>query len=107
VGAGKPHFKERKPEGVNFAQIFQTELKKALCKKSSKCKKRRGKDSESDSNSDDSSQRRRSDSTVELHACKKHKINTAVDSYTNPSLHKAIQTNKSQEIDKIKLINKK
>ena len=53
-GAGKSNSKERKPEGVNFAQIFRTELKKALRKKSSKRKKRRGKDSESDSDSDDS-----------------------------------------------------
>eukprot|EP00804_Cyclotella_cryptica_P002090 CCRYP_006517-RA/>CCRYP_006517-RA protein AED:0.47 eAED:0.47 QI:0/-1/0/1/-1/1/1/0/105 len=54
-GAGKPHSKERKPEGANFAQIVRAELKKALRKKSSKCKKRRANDSESDSDSDDSS----------------------------------------------------
>ena len=30
--AGKSHSKERKPEGVNFAQIFRTELRKALRK---------------------------------------------------------------------------
>eukprot|EP00804_Cyclotella_cryptica_P019778 CCRYP_009682-RA/>CCRYP_009682-RA protein AED:0.44 eAED:0.96 QI:0/0/0/1/0/0.33/3/0/306 len=40
-GAGKPGSKERKPEGVNFAQIVRAELKKALRKKSSKRKKRR------------------------------------------------------------------
>eukprot|EP00804_Cyclotella_cryptica_P030752 CCRYP_009167-RA/>CCRYP_009167-RA protein AED:0.38 eAED:0.69 QI:0/0/0/1/1/1/2/0/136 len=33
------HSKERKPEGVNFAQIVGAELKKALRKKSSKRKK--------------------------------------------------------------------
>ncbi len=53
--AGKSHSKERKPEGVNFAQIFRTELRKELRKKSSKHKRRHGKDSESDSNSDNSS----------------------------------------------------
>ena len=53
--AGKPYSKERKPEGVNFAQIFRTELRKALRKKSSKHKRRRDKDSESDSDSNDSS----------------------------------------------------
>ena len=53
--AGKPHSKERKPEGVNFAQIFRTELRKALRKKSSKRKRRRGKDLESDSDFNDSS----------------------------------------------------
>jgi hypothetical protein len=53
--AGKPHSKERKPEGVNFAQIVRTELRKALHKKSSKRKRCRGKDSESDSDSNDSS----------------------------------------------------
>ena len=52
---GKSHSKESKPEGVNFAQIFQMELRKALRKKSSKRKKRRDKDSESDSDSDDTS----------------------------------------------------
>ena len=51
----KPHSKERKSEGVNFAQIVRTELRKALRKKSSRRKRRRGKDSESDSDSDDSS----------------------------------------------------
>jgi hypothetical protein len=54
-GAGKSHPKEKKPEGVNFAQIFRTELRKALRKKSSKRKKRRDRDSGSDSDSDDSS----------------------------------------------------
>jgi hypothetical protein len=54
-GAGKSNSKKRKPEGVNFAQIFRTELKKALHKKSSKRKKCRVKDSENDSDSDDSS----------------------------------------------------
>eukprot|EP00804_Cyclotella_cryptica_P019284 CCRYP_006162-RA/>CCRYP_006162-RA protein AED:0.40 eAED:0.73 QI:0/0/0/1/0/0.5/2/139/216 len=49
-GAGKPNSKERKPEDSAAA-----ELKKALRKKSSKCKKRRANDSESDSDSDDSS----------------------------------------------------
>jgi hypothetical protein len=53
--AGKPHSKERKPEGVNFTQIFRTELRKALRKKSSKCKRCCSKDSESDSDSNDSS----------------------------------------------------
>ena len=52
---GKPHSKERKPEGVNFAQIVRAELKKALRKKSSKRKIHRDKDSESGSDSDDSS----------------------------------------------------
>ncbi len=51
---GKPFSKERKPEGINFAQIFRMELRKALCKKSSKCKRCHGKNSESDSDSDDS-----------------------------------------------------
>ena len=32
-GAGKPHFKERKEEGINFAQIIKMEVKKVLCKK--------------------------------------------------------------------------
>eukprot|EP00804_Cyclotella_cryptica_P015307 CCRYP_005411-RB/>CCRYP_005411-RB protein AED:0.38 eAED:1.00 QI:0/0/0/1/0/0/2/0/442 len=54
-GAGKPHLKERKPEGANFAQIVRAELQKALCKKSSKRKKRRANDLESDSDSDESS----------------------------------------------------
>eukprot|EP00804_Cyclotella_cryptica_P005361 CCRYP_017449-RA/>CCRYP_017449-RA protein AED:0.37 eAED:1.00 QI:0/0/0/1/1/1/2/0/399 len=54
-GTGKPGLKERKPEGANFAQIVWAELKKALCKKSSKRRKRRANDSESDSDSDDSS----------------------------------------------------
>eukprot|EP00804_Cyclotella_cryptica_P007806 CCRYP_001402-RA/>CCRYP_001402-RA protein AED:0.46 eAED:0.46 QI:0/-1/0/1/-1/1/1/0/120 len=54
-GAGKPHSKDRKPEGANFAQIVRAELKKALRKKSSKGTKRRASDSESDSDSDDSS----------------------------------------------------
>eukprot|EP00804_Cyclotella_cryptica_P018780 CCRYP_007254-RA/>CCRYP_007254-RA protein AED:0.40 eAED:0.81 QI:0/0/0/1/1/1/2/0/299 len=54
-GAGKPHSKERKPEGSNFAQIVRAELKKALRKKSSKHKKRRANDWESDSDSDKSS----------------------------------------------------
>eukprot|EP00804_Cyclotella_cryptica_P031002 CCRYP_013583-RA/>CCRYP_013583-RA protein AED:0.44 eAED:1.00 QI:0/0/0/1/1/1/2/0/395 len=54
-GAGKPHSKERKPEGANLAQIVWTELKKALRKKSSKRKRHHANDSESDSNSDDSS----------------------------------------------------
>eukprot|EP00804_Cyclotella_cryptica_P029263 CCRYP_011693-RA/>CCRYP_011693-RA protein AED:0.36 eAED:0.37 QI:0/-1/0/1/-1/1/1/129/120 len=54
-GAGKPHSKEKKPEGANFAQIVQAELKKAPRKKSSKCKKCRANDSESDSNSKKSS----------------------------------------------------
>eukprot|EP00804_Cyclotella_cryptica_P028379 CCRYP_016425-RA/>CCRYP_016425-RA protein AED:0.39 eAED:1.00 QI:0/0/0/1/1/1/2/0/371 len=53
-GAGKPHSKERKPEGANFAQIVRVELKKAR-KKSSKRKKRSVNDSESDSDSDESS----------------------------------------------------
>eukprot|EP00804_Cyclotella_cryptica_P012935 CCRYP_002282-RA/>CCRYP_002282-RA protein AED:0.47 eAED:0.47 QI:0/-1/0/1/-1/1/1/0/98 len=44
-GAGKPHSKERKPEGANFAQIVRAELKKALRKKSGKRKKRRANDS--------------------------------------------------------------
>jgi hypothetical protein len=52
--AGKPHSKEKKPESVNFAQIFRSELRKALRKKSSKRKRCCGKDSESDSDSDDS-----------------------------------------------------
>ena len=95
--AGKPHSKERKPEGINFAQIFGTELRKALCKESSKCKRRRTKESEIDSNSDDSSWSRGSDSTGELHTCKKSKLNAAVNSYTNRSLRKAIQTDKSQK----------
>jgi hypothetical protein len=51
-GVGKPHSKEKKPEDMNFAQIFRTELKTALRKKSGKCKKCRDKDSESDSDSD-------------------------------------------------------
>jgi len=46
--AGKPPSKERKPEGINLAQIFRTELRKAPHKKSSKRKRRRDKDSESD-----------------------------------------------------------
>eukprot|EP00804_Cyclotella_cryptica_P020530 CCRYP_003382-RA/>CCRYP_003382-RA protein AED:0.39 eAED:1.00 QI:0/0/0/1/1/1/2/0/317 len=50
-GAGKPSSKERKPEGANFAQIVQAELKKALRKR----KKCRTNDSESDSDSDNSS----------------------------------------------------
>eukprot|EP00804_Cyclotella_cryptica_P006158 CCRYP_020819-RA/>CCRYP_020819-RA protein AED:0.48 eAED:0.48 QI:0/-1/0/1/-1/1/1/0/81 len=54
-GAGKPHSKERKPEDANFAQIVRAELKKALRKKSSKRKKRRANDLESDSDSDESS----------------------------------------------------
>eukprot|EP00804_Cyclotella_cryptica_P011053 CCRYP_013527-RA/>CCRYP_013527-RA protein AED:0.16 eAED:0.16 QI:0/-1/0/1/-1/1/1/0/84 len=54
-GAGKPHSNERKPEGANFAQIVRAELKKALRKKSSKCKKRHANDSDSDSDSDESS----------------------------------------------------
>eukprot|EP00804_Cyclotella_cryptica_P027897 CCRYP_003796-RA/>CCRYP_003796-RA protein AED:0.34 eAED:1.00 QI:0/0/0/1/1/1/2/0/430 len=54
-GAGKPHAKERKPEGANFAQIVRAESKKALCKKSSKLNRRCANDSESDSDSDDSS----------------------------------------------------
>eukprot|EP00804_Cyclotella_cryptica_P029034 CCRYP_005230-RA/>CCRYP_005230-RA protein AED:0.27 eAED:0.62 QI:206/0/0/1/1/1/3/0/428 len=54
-GAGKPSSKERKPEGANFAQIVRAELKKALRKKSSKRKKCRANDWESDSDSDDSS----------------------------------------------------
>eukprot|EP00804_Cyclotella_cryptica_P024682 CCRYP_001682-RA/>CCRYP_001682-RA protein AED:0.40 eAED:0.83 QI:0/0/0/1/1/1/2/0/439 len=54
-GAGKPHSKERKPEGANFAQIVRAELKKALPEKSGKRKKRRTNDSESDSDSDESS----------------------------------------------------
>eukprot|EP00804_Cyclotella_cryptica_P029127 CCRYP_005288-RA/>CCRYP_005288-RA protein AED:0.49 eAED:0.49 QI:0/-1/0/1/-1/1/1/0/68 len=54
-GAGKPSSKERKPDGVNFAQIVWAEVKKALRKKSSKCKKRRANYSESDSDSDNSS----------------------------------------------------
>eukprot|EP00804_Cyclotella_cryptica_P005117 CCRYP_011552-RA/>CCRYP_011552-RA protein AED:0.22 eAED:0.22 QI:0/-1/0/1/-1/1/1/139/120 len=53
--AGKPHSKERKPEGANFTQIVWAELKKALRKKSSKRKRRCANDSESDSNSEDSS----------------------------------------------------
>eukprot|EP00804_Cyclotella_cryptica_P003935 CCRYP_016107-RA/>CCRYP_016107-RA protein AED:0.23 eAED:0.69 QI:0/0/0/0.66/1/1/3/0/407 len=51
AGAGKPHSKERKPEGANFTQIVQAELKKALHKKSGKRKKRRTNDSECDSDS--------------------------------------------------------
>ena len=53
--AGKSYSKERNPAGVNFAQIFRTELRKALRKKSSKCKRCCSKDSESDSDSNDSS----------------------------------------------------
>eukprot|EP00804_Cyclotella_cryptica_P021098 CCRYP_020094-RA/>CCRYP_020094-RA protein AED:0.41 eAED:0.41 QI:0/-1/0/1/-1/1/1/0/108 len=53
--AGKPHSEERKPEGAKIAQIVRAELKKALRKKSSKRKKRRVNDSESDSDSNDSS----------------------------------------------------
>eukprot|EP00804_Cyclotella_cryptica_P029393 CCRYP_013328-RA/>CCRYP_013328-RA protein AED:0.29 eAED:0.29 QI:0/-1/0/1/-1/1/1/0/108 len=53
-GAGKPHSKERKPEGANFTQIVRAELKKALRKKSSKRKKHRTNDSESGSDSDES-----------------------------------------------------
>ena len=49
-GAGKPHSK--KAEGANFTQIIQAELKKALCKKAGKHKKRREDDSDSDSDSD-------------------------------------------------------
>ncbi len=106
-GTGKSHSKERKPEGVNFAQIFRTELRKALRKKSSKHKRHHDKDSESDSNSDNSSWRRGSDSTGKLHTCKKRKLNTAVNSYTTPSPYKAIQTNKSQKNNTIKLTVKK
>eukprot|EP00804_Cyclotella_cryptica_P022246 CCRYP_017937-RA/>CCRYP_017937-RA protein AED:0.57 eAED:1.00 QI:0/0/0/1/1/1/2/0/259 len=51
-GAVKPHSKERKLEGVNFAQILRAELKKALHKKSSKRKKRCANNLESDSGSD-------------------------------------------------------
>ena len=51
-GTGKPHSKERKPEGANFAQIIQAELEKTLHKKSSKCKKHRTNDLESDSDFD-------------------------------------------------------
>eukprot|EP00804_Cyclotella_cryptica_P005204 CCRYP_014246-RA/>CCRYP_014246-RA protein AED:0.30 eAED:0.80 QI:0/0/0/1/1/1/3/0/373 len=54
-GTGKPHSKERKPEGANVAQIVRAELKKTLRMKSSKRKKRRANDSESDSNSNESS----------------------------------------------------
>eukprot|EP00804_Cyclotella_cryptica_P001415 CCRYP_003660-RA/>CCRYP_003660-RA protein AED:0.45 eAED:0.45 QI:0/-1/0/1/-1/1/1/0/60 len=54
-GAGRPHSKERKPEGVNFDQIVRAELKKALREKSSKRKKCRANDSERDSDSDESS----------------------------------------------------
>jgi hypothetical protein len=79
-GSGKPHSKERKPEGMNFAQIFQTELRKALRKKSSKCKRCCDRDLESDSDSNNSSWRRGSGRTGELHTCKKHNQNTAVNS---------------------------
>ena len=47
------------------------------------------------------------DSTGELHTCKKHKLNTAVNSYTNPSPSKAIQTDKNKKIKEIKLTVKK
>eukprot|EP00804_Cyclotella_cryptica_P008124 CCRYP_004607-RA/>CCRYP_004607-RA protein AED:0.43 eAED:0.97 QI:0/0/0/1/0/0/3/0/532 len=95
-GAGKPHSKERKPEGANFTQIVWAELKNALRKKSSKRKKRRANDSESHSDSDKSSGMHGSDRTGELHTCKKRKLNTAIDSYTTPSPSKAIHTNKSK-----------
>ena len=53
-GAGKPHFKERKEEGANFAQIIKAEVKKALRKTAQKQKKRRKYDSGSDDDSDSS-----------------------------------------------------
>jgi hypothetical protein len=53
-GTGKPHSKEKKPEGANFAQMVRAELKKALRKKASKHKKCHANDLESDSDSDDS-----------------------------------------------------
>jgi hypothetical protein len=92
---------------VNFAQISRTELKKALRKNSIKCKKSHDKDLECDNDSDDSLWRHRLDGTGELHTCKKHKLNTAVDSYTNPSPRKAIQTHKSQKIKKNQIDCKK
>ena len=49
-GTGKTHSK--KAEGANFAQVIRAELKKALCKKASKRKKRGEDDSDSDSDSD-------------------------------------------------------
>eukprot|EP00804_Cyclotella_cryptica_P023892 CCRYP_010029-RA/>CCRYP_010029-RA protein AED:0.48 eAED:0.48 QI:0/-1/0/1/-1/1/1/0/72 len=54
-GAGKPDSKERKLEDANFAQIVRAELKKALRKKSSKRKRCRANESESERDSDDSS----------------------------------------------------
>ncbi len=53
-GAGKPHSKERKPEGANFAQIVWAELTKALRKKASKHKKCCANNMESDSDSNHS-----------------------------------------------------
>ena len=103
----KPHSKERKSEGVNFAQIVRTELRKALRKKSSRRKRRRGKDSESDSDSDNSSWRCGSNSTGELHTSKKVKLETTVNSYTDPSPSKAIQTKKDFKDNKINLTVKK
>jgi hypothetical protein len=41
------------------------------------------------------------DGSWELHACKKHKLNTAVNSHTNPSPNKAIQTDKNKKIKKL------
>jgi hypothetical protein len=38
-GTGKPNSKEKGHKGVNFAQIFHAELKKAFCKHSHKHKK--------------------------------------------------------------------
>jgi hypothetical protein len=46
-------------------------------------------------------------STGELHTCKKIKLETAVNSYTNLSLSKAIQTDKRIKDKKINLTVKK
>eukprot|EP00804_Cyclotella_cryptica_P017472 CCRYP_017393-RA/>CCRYP_017393-RA protein AED:0.70 eAED:0.41 QI:0/0/0/0.5/1/1/2/0/179 len=55
AGAGKPHSKERKLEGANFAQTVWAKFKKALHKKSGKHKKCCANDSVSDSDSNKSS----------------------------------------------------
>ena len=71
-------------------------MKKALCKQLHKRKKNHTSELESDGNSDDSLWSCVLDSTGELHACKKCKLNTVIDRYTKPGLSKAIHTKETK-----------
>ena len=74
-------------DGTNFAQIIESEVRKAfwiITKKLHRHKNHHTNDSDSHNESDNSSWSYRFNSTRELHTCKKTKLHDSINRYTYP-----------------------